>query len=81
VNEAENIGYYPKKLTDHDRTKQAAIWLMQDFAAIDKRISLEGLGLVSFDPVVPANGKYRIFFLQLLGILTKPKHSTYCASC
>lgn len=29
-----------------------AIWLMQDFAALDRRISLEGLGLLSFDPVV-----------------------------
>ena len=53
VNEAEIIGYFPKQLPDHDRTRQAAIWLMQDFAPIDKRISLEGLGLVSFDPVVP----------------------------
>jgi ATP-dependent helicase YprA (DUF1998 family) len=52
VNEAEEIGYFSKQLTDHERTRQAAIWLMQDFVPIDRRISLEGLGLVSFDPVV-----------------------------
>jgi hypothetical protein len=30
-----------------------AIWLMQDFSPFDRRISLEGLGLLALDPIVP----------------------------
>ena len=52
VNEAENIGLFFKDETPTQREKRMAIWLMQDFSPIDRRISLEGLGLLSFEPVV-----------------------------
>ncbi len=37
-------------LTDFE--KRMAIWLMQEFSPLDRRLSLEGLGLLYFDPVV-----------------------------
>ena len=33
--------------------KHMAIWLMQEFSPLDRRISLEGLGLIHFTPIVP----------------------------
>ena len=52
VNEAEKIGLFFKDATPTQREKQMAIWLMQDFSPYDRRISLEGLGLISFEPVL-----------------------------
>lgn len=52
--EAEKIGFFPMDISPIDRNKRMAIWLMQDFTPLDRRISLEGLGLMSFDPVIPA---------------------------
>lgn len=56
VYEAEKIGLFPEITTSHSaKERQMAIWLMQDFTPLDRRISLEGLGLLSFDPVIPGN--------------------------
>lgn len=56
VNEAEKIGLFPGITTSQaDKERKMAIWLMQDFTPLDRRISLEGLGLMSFDPVIPEN--------------------------
>ena len=52
VNQAEQAGLFKDSQSPIERTKRMAIWLMQDFAPIDRRISLEGLGLVRFDPDV-----------------------------
>lgn len=61
VNEAENIGLYPQETSPAQKEKQMAIWLMQDFSPIDRRISLEGLGLVTFDPVIPNTWQVPVF--------------------
>ncbi|PKO03868.1 MAG: hypothetical protein CVU43_00700 [Chloroflexi bacterium HGW-Chloroflexi-5] len=52
VSEAEKIGLFLREETPTQREKKMAIWLMQDFSPIDRRISLEGLGLISFEPTV-----------------------------
>jgi ATP-dependent helicase YprA (DUF1998 family) len=39
-----------------DKEKRAATWLMQEFSPpLDRRISLEGLGLLRFEPDIPTN--------------------------
>jgi hypothetical protein len=53
VNEAEKIGYFPIETSSAQREKQVAIWLMQDFSPLDRRISLEGLGLITLNPLIP----------------------------
>ncbi|NMA12758.1 MAG: DEAD/DEAH box helicase [Chloroflexi bacterium] len=52
VNQAEELNLFDVKDTHTERMRPMAIWLMQDFSPLDRRISLEGLGLISFDPVV-----------------------------
>lgn len=52
VSEAENIGLFAEETSPIQRERQMAIWLMQDFSPLDRRISLEGLGLLSFSPVI-----------------------------
>jgi len=37
------------------RQRTAAVWLMQEFMPLDRRISLEGVGLLRFQPVRPPN--------------------------
>ena len=44
---------FPKE-TDAELEKHMAIWLMQEFSPLDRRISLEGLGLIHFVPKVPS---------------------------
>jgi len=44
----------PEDDPDKNR-KKVAIWLMQEFAPLDRRISLEGVGLLHFRPVEPDN--------------------------
>ncbi len=53
VSEAEKIDLFPLETSPAEREKMMAIWLMQDFSPIDRRNSLEGLGLMSFEPLVP----------------------------
>ncbi len=36
-----------------ERERKIAIWLMQEFTPLDRRLSLEGLGLLRFRPVQP----------------------------
>lgn len=50
VNEAQKLGLFHEKESTVERRKRMAIWLMQDFSPIDRRISLEGLGLMRFEP-------------------------------
>jgi hypothetical protein len=50
----ENV--FPVNEPDQDKEKRAAIWLMQEFSPpLDRRISLEGLGLLRFEPDIPDN--------------------------
>lgn len=55
VNAGEQIELFGKKASPKEKEKQMAIWLMQDFTPLDRRISLEGLGLVAFEPVIDAD--------------------------
>ena len=49
---------FPVSESDQDREKRAATWLMQEFSPpLDRRISLEGLGLLRFEPDIPENWK------------------------
>ena len=50
VNQAQKVGLFKEEELALDRRKRMAIWLMQDFAPLDRRISLEGLGLLRFEP-------------------------------
>ncbi|MDD3947866.1 MAG: DEAD/DEAH box helicase [Anaerolineaceae bacterium] len=49
----EKIGLFKSKDSPTEKKKRMAIWLMQDFTPLDRRISLEGLGLLSFEPTIP----------------------------
>ncbi len=49
----ENV--FPVDEVFSDKEKRAAIWLMQEFSSLDRRISLEGLGLLRFEPDIPKN--------------------------
>lgn len=49
----ENV--FPTNEPPADREKRAATWLMQEFSSLDRRISLEGLGLLRFEPDIPDN--------------------------
>jgi len=47
----ENV--YPSNEPPADKEKRAAVWMMQEFSPLDRRISLEGLGLIRFEPDIP----------------------------
>lgn len=53
VNSGDLIGLFKTTESPTERQKKMAIWLMQDFTPLDRRISLEGLGLLSFEPAIP----------------------------
>lgn len=55
VNAADEIGFFEKNTSITDKEKRMAIWLMQDFTPLDRRISLEGLGILTFEPAVDGN--------------------------
>lgn len=42
-------------LSSTELEKRMAIWLMQEFSPLDRRMSLEGLGLMYFAPVISAD--------------------------
>lgn len=47
---------FPSNESLPDKEKRAATWLMQEFSPpLDRRISLEGLGLLRFEPDIPTN--------------------------
>ena len=52
MNQAETIGLFKPTESQTEKQKKMAIWLMQEFSPIDRRISLEGLGLISFEPAI-----------------------------
>lgn len=54
VRSAEMAGLFSETDGADKRERTAAIWLMQEFSPLDRRISLEGVGLLSFQPVTPA---------------------------
>lgn len=55
VHRADQAGIFPEKMSKDARRREISIWLMKEFNPIDRRISLEGVGLVKFLPVVDPN--------------------------
>lgn len=55
VRQAEDAGVFTERQSNTEREKETAIWLMQEFMPLDRRISLEGVGLLHFRPVLPRN--------------------------
>lgn len=53
VMQAERAHVFTEEQSVDERRRWAATWLMQEFLAFDRRISLEGVGLVQFRPVEP----------------------------
>ncbi|MCA9906911.1 MAG: hypothetical protein KC547_23810, partial [Anaerolineae bacterium] len=53
VSVAENAGFYTGRQSRSEREQEAAVWLMQEFSPLDRRISLEGVALLHFRPVQP----------------------------
>lgn len=53
VDAAEDLGLLIEEKTPIEKKAKMATWLMQDFIPLDRRISLEGLGLLSFEPAIP----------------------------
>lgn len=53
VARAEEAGVFTLEQSLHERKRTAAIWLMLEFSPLDRRISLEGLGVLRIRPVRP----------------------------
>jgi ATP-dependent helicase YprA (DUF1998 family) len=51
--QADQAGIFEEKESRDQQERKIAIWLMQEFSPLDRRISLEGLGLLQFRPVIP----------------------------
>lgn len=52
MNQAQRINFFSKRERPLERQERMAIWLMQDFTPLDRRMSLEGLGLLRFEPYI-----------------------------
>jgi ATP-dependent helicase YprA (DUF1998 family) len=55
IRRAEEIGLFSTRESYPSKEEKMAVWLMQDFTPLDRRISLEGLGLLHFEPVIQAD--------------------------
>jgi superfamily II DNA or RNA helicase len=53
MDQADRVGIFTQKQSATEREKEAAIWLMQEFSPLDRRISLEGVGLLHLRPIMP----------------------------
>jgi hypothetical protein len=53
VKQADQVGLFSSRESYPSKEEKMAVWLMQDFTPLDRRISLEGLGLLRFEPAVP----------------------------
>jgi ATP-dependent helicase YprA (DUF1998 family) len=51
--QAEEAGLFTSRQSYDERRRLMATWLMQELIALDHRISLEGLGLITFRLVLP----------------------------
>lgn len=55
--QANQAGIFEETESRDQQERTIAIWLMQEFSPLDRRISLEGLGLLQFRPVIPVTWK------------------------
>ena len=51
LRQSEDAGVFSMRESRDARERKMAVWLMQEFSPIDRRISLEGLGLLRFRPL------------------------------
>lgn len=51
--QAEAAGLFQRRQSRNERQRTVMTWLMQEFVALDRRMSLEGLGLLQFRLVRP----------------------------
>ncbi len=61
---ADQHGIFHKEETVRNKRIEIASWLMQEFSGLDKRISLEGVGLVFFQPKFGAEWESPEFLSQ-----------------
>ena len=61
IKRAEAIGLFSTRESYPSKEEKMAVWLMQDFTPLDRRISLEGLGLLHFEPVIPERFALPVF--------------------
>jgi hypothetical protein len=60
--QAAQAGIFEENESLDQQERAIAIWLMQEFSPLDRRISLEGLGLLRFRPIYPRNWTLPDFF-------------------
>lgn len=53
MRQAMRVGVFDTREGHEERERRIAIWLMLEFSPLDRRISLEGLGLLRFQPAAP----------------------------
>ncbi|HAF62789.1 MAG TPA: DEAD/DEAH box helicase [Anaerolineaceae bacterium] len=53
LQQADRAGLFSLDDTVDRKKRKMAVWLMQEFSPLDRRISLEGLGLIRFAPIFP----------------------------
>lgn len=53
LNKTIDAGVFQETDSYDKKERTVAVWLMQEFSPLDRRISLEGLGLIQFRPVQP----------------------------
>lgn len=53
LQQADRAGLFNPDDTVDQQKRKMAVWLMQEFSPLDRRISLEGLGLIRFAPIFP----------------------------
>ena len=66
MNQAKQVGLFSPQESPMDRQQRMAIWLMQDFTPIDRRISLEGLGLFALNRISIRTGRFQMCLLRSL---------------
>jgi len=55
LHQADMAGLFNPDDTPDQQKRKMATWLMLEFSPLDRRISLEGLGLIRFSPIFPIN--------------------------
>lgn len=51
--QAQTSGYFSRRQSNDERKRIVSSWLMQEFIAIERRLSMEGLGLLQFRLIRP----------------------------
>lgn len=58
---AEENGIFDNQHSVQSYKVEVWKWILYEFLSIDRNIGLEGLGLLSFSPVIPVNFKYTLY--------------------